>query len=145
MRQLCYRLKTNMLKDNRPYNIVVIEDNEGDFFLLQEYVMEKIENPNITRFIRFSQFETYIKNTNASIDAVILDLSLPDKNGLDLVQSVIETTTTVPVIVLTGYSDIKIAEKSIDLGVSKYVLKDEIDGDSLYQILRHSLENRKVG
>lgn len=134
-----------MQKDSKNYNLVVIEDNEGDFFLLQEYVLEKIENPNITHFVRFSEFEDYIKKTNSPIDAVLLDLSLPDKNGLDLVQSVIQTTATVPVIVLTGYSDIKIAEKSMDLGVTKYVLKDEIDGDSLYQILRHSLENRKVG
>lgn len=133
-----------MQKDNQNYNLVVIEDNEGDFFLLQEYVLEKIENPNITHFVRFSEFNEYVQKTQTPIDAVILDLSLPDKNGLDLVQSVIETTPNIPVIVLTGYSDVKIAEKSMDLGVFQYLLKDEIDSDSLYNSLCPSFEKKRA-
>jgi DNA-binding NarL/FixJ family response regulator len=133
-----------MLKDTQNYNLAVIEDNEGDFFLLQEYLSEKNNKITITRFVRFSDFDSYIQNQPKSVDVVILDLSLPDKNGLELVQSVLEKSPNTPVIVLTGYSDVKVAEKSIDLGVSLYLLKDEIDSESLYNSLTLTLGTQEI-
>ena len=48
-----------MIVDERKYNIIVIEDNLGDFFLLEEYVSEKIKNPSIKHFERFSELNTF--------------------------------------------------------------------------------------
>ena len=48
-----------MIVDEKKYNIIVIEDNLGDFFLLEEYLNEKIENPTLFHFERFNDLNNF--------------------------------------------------------------------------------------
>ncbi|WP_291136203.1 response regulator [Flavobacterium sp. UBA7663] len=131
-----------MIVDEKKYNIIVIEDNLGDFFLLEEYLSEKIKLPTIKHFERFSEF----KQTNESLDncdIIFLDLSLPDKSGTELVEEVLKISNKIPVVVLTGYSDFSFALKAIALGASDYLLKDEINSAILYKSLVYNIERFK--
>ena len=60
-----------MFVDERKYNIIVIEDNFGDFFLLEEYVSEKIKNPTIKHLERFSELNDF-KDEVAHYDIIFL-------------------------------------------------------------------------
>lgn len=58
-----------MIVDERNYKIIVIEDNLGDFFLLEEYVSEKIKNPSIKHLERFSELNDF-KDEVAQYDII---------------------------------------------------------------------------
>lgn len=131
-----------MIKDDKNYNIVVIEDNIGDFFLLEEYLNEKINNPLVNHFERFSEF-TKIANSIDEVDIIFLDLSLPDKSGKELVEEVLKISRNIPVVVLTGLSDFSFALKAIALGASDYLLKDELNSVALYKSIVYNIERFK--
>ena len=131
-----------MFVDERKYNIIVIEDNFGDFFLLEEYVSEKIKNPTIKHLERFSELNDF-KDEVGQYDIIFLDLSLPDKSGSELVESVLKIAKNIPVVVLTGYSDFSFALKAIALGASDYLLKDELNSVTLHKSIVYNIERFK--
>lgn len=71
------------------------------------------------------------------IDAVLLDLGLPDRDGLELVGA-IRAHSAVPVIVVTARSDTADKIAALDLGADDYVTKP-FDGDELLARLRSAL------
>ena len=74
----------------------------------------------------------------APFDCVLLDLSLPDDDGLTLVQALGQT----PTIILTGLGDARTAEKALQHGAQDYLLKGEIDGRSLSRAVRYAIERK---
>ena len=98
------------MKDPKNYNILVIEDNPGDYLLFEEYIHEKIEKPKLKHIEQFSQLQN-MSDTINEFDVVFLDLTLPDKSGNDLVKEVLELSKKTPVVVLTGRTDYKYALK----------------------------------
>lgn len=131
-----------MIKDEKKYNILIIEDNLGDFFLLEEYLNEKMVFPNIKHFERFKELKD-VEHKKLKYDIIFLDLSLPDKSGTELVEEVLEISKNIPVVVLTGYSDFSFALKAIALGASDYLLKDELNNVALYKSIVYNIERFK--
>lgn len=132
-----------MIKDEKNYNIIVIEDNLGDFFLLEEYLNERIYEPHVTHFERFSELQEMAPENINNFDIIFLDLSLPDKSGTELVDEVLQLAGNIPVVVLTGYSDFSFALKAIALGASDYLLKDELNSVNLYKSIVYNIERFK--
>lgn len=131
-----------MIVDERNYKIIVIEDNLGDFFLLDEYVNEKIKNPQIKHLERFSEFNN-IKNEVDQYDIIFLDLTLPDKSGKELIEEVLKIAKNTPLVVLTGFTDLTYALEAISLGASDYLLKDELNSVALYKSIVYNIERFK--
>ena len=131
-----------MIVDDKEYSIIVVEDNLGDFFLLEEYVSEKIKNPSVKHFERFSELNAF-KEDVENYDIIFLDLSLPDKSGTELVEEVLKIAKNIPVVVLTGYTDFSFALKAIALGASDYLLKDELNSVALYKSIVYNIERFK--
>ncbi|MDP5002198.1 MAG: response regulator [Flavobacterium sp.] len=131
-----------MNKDNKNYNILVIEDNIGDYYLLEEYLNENIEKPNIKHLERFSELKQISDNTK-DFDVIFLDTSLPDKSGEELVTEVLQITKNIPVIVLTGYSDQSFATKTIQLGASDFILKDQLSSENIHKSILTNIERFK--
>jgi CheY-like chemotaxis protein len=101
-----------MTKDNKKYRILVVEDNPGDFVIVDDLLTEQMLMPVITHAINYR--EAYdILTTGAVFDIVLLDLSLPDNSGQQLVTDILQITTLCPVIILTGYTDIDFSIRSV--------------------------------
>lgn len=126
------------------YTILVIEDNPGDFALVEEFLFEQIEVPVITLASNYKEASNILSWKKNPFDIILLDLSLPDKTGVALIQEVIEMSSNVPVIVLTGYADIEFGVKSLSLGVADYILKDELTALSLYKSIVYSTERKRI-
>jgi two-component system KDP operon response regulator KdpE len=77
------------------------------------------------------------------IDAVILDLGLPDRDGLELIGWV-RSTAALPILVLTARTDITEKASALDLGTDDYVTKP-FDGDELLARLRSALRRSRPG
>ncbi len=141
--EVAYQQNMKMIKDKSDYHILVIEDNPGDLLLIEDYLREQIENPHIQTAKKFEE-ACYFLSTNQHFDIVLLDLSLPDKSGRELIFRIIEISQDIPVIVLTGFSDMEFSIESISLGISDYLLKNDLNASSLYKSILYCLERKKA-
>ncbi|MFX8373853.1 response regulator, partial [Acinetobacter baumannii] len=72
-----------------------------------------------------------------------LDLSLPDKTVSLIITEILALVQNIPVIILTGYTDIEFSIKSIAQGISDYLIKDELNALMLYKSILYCLERKK--
>lgn len=128
----------------KDYRILVIEDNPGDFALVEEFLLSELDEPVICNATSCRAANEFLSDKDALFDIILLDLSLPDKNGEPLILEIIEGCRNAPVIVLTGYSNFQFGIKSLALGVSDYILKDELTSLSLYKSIVYSSERKKI-
>ena len=89
--------------------------------------------------------EAQAKLANRPFDVLLLDLSLPDGNGLLTFRSVIGKTVSVPIIVLTGLDDEEIAATIVELGAQDYILKRELSEPTLVRSIRYANSAKKIG
>ncbi|HSF52979.1 MAG TPA: PAS domain S-box protein [Algoriphagus sp.] len=132
-----------MRKDEKPYQILIIEDNLGDYILIEEYLADNILDPNLMRAETFQSAKKLFLDPNNKFDIIFLDLSLPDFSGEELIVGVLEIAGGCPVIALTGFSDLDFSIRSLSLGVSDYLLKDELTPIILYKSIIYSIQRAK--
>lgn len=123
--------------------LLIIEDNPGDFLLIEDYLREEIANSVIQHAKTFSQAKEKL-NQDIHFDAILLDLSLPDASGKQLVKEMVKLSGSAPVIVLTGYTDKAFGVRTLSLGVSDYLLKDELNPSQLYKSIAYSIERKRI-
>jgi signal transduction histidine kinase len=128
----------------KAYSILVIEDNPGDFALVEQFLMEKIETAVIYHAINYKTANEVLSKRPDPFDIILLDLSLPDKTGAALINEIVPLSHNVPIIVLTGYSDFAFGVQSLSLGISDYILKDELTPLMLHKSIVYSVERKKV-
>jgi len=121
-------------------NVLIIEDNEGDFFLVHEYLLEGIPNAVTTHVSFLADGLNAIENN--FFDVILLDLSLPDSKGDNSINQLKLLAQQPPIIVLTGTSDKQMGINSLRLGVQDYLVKDEINGTILQKSIRYSIERK---
>lgn len=76
-------------------------------------------------------------------DAVLLDLNLPDSDGLHTVQRIVEQAGGCPVIVLTGQDEMDLGVSAIRAGAHDFLNKSALQGDQVPRMVRHALERAK--
>jgi DNA-binding NarL/FixJ family response regulator len=133
-----------MITEKGNYNILIVEDNPGDFVLVEEFLLEQMEVPILAHAKNFQQAKRILSKDDNLFDIVLLDLSLPDKTGIPLIQEIVELSLSTPVIILTGYNDASFGIKALSLGVSDYILKDELTAASLFKSIIYSSERKNV-
>lgn len=118
----------NKQKVRKNLSVVVLEDNDGDFLLLEDCLIEAYSTIKITRYETFNDFMQLIETkTDVSFDLLLLDLHLPDQSGMQLIEKVLSIKLLIPVIILTGYAELSLANKSLEMGVYDFLIKDDIN------------------
>lgn len=123
--------------------ILLIEDNPGDARLIKEYLTE-VKNAKINLEIvdRLQKGLDYIENEY--LDIILLDLKLPDSEGLKSFDSVINYAPGIPIIVLTGLNDENTAIKAVKMGAQDYLVKDKVESDLLIRSIRYAIERKRA-
>jgi len=135
-----------MSETREPTDVLVVEDNPGDAKLLRHHLRESSltgggSGPEITHVERLEAgFDAL---AHGSYDVVFLDLGLPESSGIETLERFVDRYTTVPVVVLTGLDNHERAVEAIQRGAQDYLVKDEIDGDTLARSLRYAIERKK--
>lgn len=122
--------------------ILVVEDNEGDALLIQEYIKDEFPNSKLAHAWNLAEAEQYLRDN--LYDLVFLDVSLPDSSGKDSIIRVVDLASATPVIVLTGYSDLSFAVESMQLGVQDYLNKENITATSLQKSITYSIDKNRI-
>lgn len=124
-------------------NVLIVEDNPGDLILIESYLTEEFLQPIITNAKTFAEAKIKLAN-NIKYDIILLDLSLPDAGGNDLVNNMVQLAEAAPIIVLTGYLEKNFGIKTLGLGISDYLLKDELTAGQLYKSIAYSVERSRI-
>ena len=123
--------------------ILLIEDNPGDIRLLQEYLKEGSTSQfQITPADRLSTGLERLAETR--FDAVLLDLSLPDSQGIDTLVRLHKGAKGVPIVVLTGTEDDVLGVRLIQAGAQDYLVKGQVTGHLLIRSIRHAAERKRA-
>jgi PAS domain S-box-containing protein len=130
--------------DLKEYTILLIEDNAGDRLLIEDYLEDNLSRLNLINKESFQDALSIIEDPTLQLDVILLDLSLPDKTGEELLISIINRAKNTPIIVLTGYTNFEFGLHSLSLGISDYLLKDEITASSLYKSIIYSIERKRI-
>ena len=125
-----------------PATVLLIEDNPGDARLIREMLDEGEEALfHLDCVDRLSQGLDYLATRSAGL--VLLDLSLPDSLGFDTFLKVYAHSPKVPIIVLTGNDDQKIALSAVKKGAQDYLIKGRLDRELLLRSMQYSIERKR--
>ncbi len=128
---------------NKPYCLLVVEDNPGDYILVKQYLEKsQLGIKKIFRAERIAAVPELIADN--VIDIVLLDLSLPDSLGINSVIAMNRLLPKTPIIVLSGHSTIDMAIESISLGAQDYLVKGDFDEKLLFKSIQYSIERKKT-
>lgn len=119
-------------------SVIVLEDNDGDFVLIEDYLIEVYKTVKIKRYENYSDF-LQKKETIVDFDIILLDLHLPDLSGIDLVENILALNLHIPIIIFTGYTDLKLAKESLKLGIEDFLIKDEVSINILHKSIEYAL------
>ncbi|MCC5914402.1 MAG: PAS domain S-box protein [Balneolaceae bacterium] len=129
-----------MSKDRRRLNILVVEDNLGDFVLVEEFIRDEYEQAELYHARTFEEAKGLLGAGMTRFDVILLDLSLPDRNGEKLIEDILELAPDIPIVILTGHTDLDFSVKSLSKGISDYLLKDDLSPTLLYKSILYSIE-----
>ncbi len=122
--------------------VLLIEDNEDDAQLIRYALMER---PGIVWSLEWAdRLDAGLsKLAEEPFHIVLMDLSLPDSQGLDTVESVCHRMPDTPVVVITGMADESAALEALRKGAQDYLTKERLDGYGLAQTIRHAIERKR--
>lgn len=130
-----------------PITALLVEDNLADAELIEtrlEPAMGTVGAQRVQTVRADSLSAACAALRHQPVDVVILDLSLPDARGLDALYRVRAAAPDVPVIVLTGSDDQRLALRALHAGAQDYVSKPPPDGATLRRILRYARERHRL-
>ena len=118
--------------------VLLVEDNEIDARSLNRI----LERDNSTRFHverACDLAEALQALDEGAYDCVLLDLSLPDSDGLDSIDRVVAASPACPIVVLTGYDDPAVAVQAVDHGAQDYLFKQRVDTETAARSIRYAV------
>jgi PAS domain S-box-containing protein len=120
----------------KPLNLLVVEDDTDDFFLVDELLRSQLQ---ARTQLACSVDEAILRISQSKFDVILLDYALGAKTGLDLLEHVRESGVATPVIFLTGHGDEEIVVRALQAGAVDYLSKARLNAASLASAVHHAL------
>lgn len=128
---------------DRPITILLVEDNPGDVRLLQELLKEVSDASFVlTSVERLDGALAYL--AKQSVDVVLLDLSLPDSQGLETFTKIHDRASATPIVVLTGLDRETLTQQVMQAGAQDYLVKGQVHGALLMRSMRYAIERKRA-
>ena len=125
-----------------PLKVLLVEDNPADVRLVRELLREWGPiRVVLTHAEGLRQAVTMLQKEG--FNAILLDLSLPDSQGLETFTRAHAEAPTAPIVVLTGLRDEEMAVRAVREGAQDYLVKGQVDGHGLYQAIRYAIERQR--
>ena len=121
--------------------VLLVEDDEGDAFLVRELLLDAGSDVELSRARTLAEAVTALPG---AVDCVLLDLGLPDADGLAALRSVLDVAPSIAVLVLTGLADEHRGTEAVAGGAQDYLVKGAIDGQLLTRAIRYAVERKRA-
>lgn len=128
--------------------VLLVEDNPGDARLIRRMLANLEPGSSGPHYDAAwtDQLVTGLSHlAQQPVDIVLLDLSLPDSQGLDTVLRVQEAAPDLPIVVLTGLDDEALALQAMHAGAQDYLIKGHVDEHLLTRSIRYAMERKQMG
>lgn len=129
--------------DKTVLQVLLVEDNLADVLLLREALAQ-----DATVTYRVTNAERVADGIAMALerrfDAVLLDLGLPDAQGLETFTRFFASVDNVPVLVLSGMMDMEIALQAVQAGAQDYIVKGQDGWSSVGRIIRYAIERQQT-
>jgi DNA-binding response OmpR family regulator len=125
-------------------NALLVEDNPGDARLIKEALIE-MGRPHLHLDWVERLDAAVARLLQQKFDVVLLDLSLPDSQGLHTVREIERAAPQTPVVVLTGLDDEAVALEAVRAGAQDYLVKSDVAGHLLARVIRYAIERNRIG
>ena len=133
-----------MVVENKVLKILLVEDNLAD----ANFVVDILDKYN--RQFNQSNLKHVKKVTEAidtlerdRFDAVLLDLFLPDSQGIESLDIVRQKAPQLPILILTATDDLNMAVRSLRQGAQDYLIKGEFEGKRLTRSIQYAIERQR--
>jgi DNA-binding NarL/FixJ family response regulator len=123
--------------------LLLIEDIPSDARWLQDAIDLEPEGENF--HIAWAQkLQIGLKRLlEGEFSGVLLDLELPDSQGLDTLRQVQTCRPSCPIVVLSATSDDEIAAQAMQAGAQDYLIKGKVGGSDIIRSVRHAIERKR--
>jgi PAS domain S-box-containing protein len=129
--------------DSKTIKVLLVEDNPVDVLLLREELSGLAgDNFIVSEVERLSEATQVL--TTETFDVVLLDLGLPDSQGLDTFLELQKTTPDVPIVVMSGLDDESLAVEAVRKGAQDYLVKDKSDAFVLRRSIAYAIERQQL-
>ncbi len=123
--------------------VLLVEDDDADAVLVAELLAEGALPVSLTRARTLSEAVAQLDSGGGFVCALV-DLGLPDAEGLGALEMLLAVPATVPVVVLTGLDDPARGVEAVAAGAADFLVKGEVDGGSLARTVRFAVERRRA-
>jgi PAS domain S-box-containing protein len=127
----------------QPITVLLVEDNPGDARLILELLGEvQAQAFDLERVDRLD--DALARLAHAAVDVVLLDLGLPDSQGIDTFVRARRGAPNKPIVVISGLDDERLALEAVRFGAQDYLVKGRIEGQLLARVLRYAIERKRA-
>jgi two-component system, cell cycle response regulator len=125
--------------------VLLVEDNPGDARLVRESLNDGLPGQFMIQVAdSLTQALEALRTAADEVDVVLLDLSLPDSQGLETYRAVHALCPAVPILVLSGLDDESIALKAVNEGAQDFLRKARVDSELLPRAIRYAIERQRM-
>jgi diguanylate cyclase (GGDEF)-like protein len=129
--------------DSDRMRLLLVEDSPGDAVLVREMLSSALDGPFelvVARGLAEACREVSAEETAC----VLLDLSLPDGHGVEAVARMQAAAPDVPIVVLTGFDDERLALGAVQQGAQDYLIKGQVDDHLISRSIRYAIERKRA-
>ena len=120
--------------------VLLVEDDDGDALLVEELLRDVGAPVVVKRARSLGQATTLVSDAAC----VLLDLGLPDSQGLQGLRQLLGIEPEAAVVVLTGQASEHLGEQAVRAGAQDYLVKGEVAGHMLHRVIRYAVERRRA-
>ncbi|MCF3182783.1 SpoIIE family protein phosphatase [Streptomyces polychromogenes] len=131
-----------VLWNGAPPHVLLIEDDEGDALLVEELVEDSGTEVRLARARSLADALRLLET--GTPDCVLLDLHLPDAQGLDGLKKVLARSTETAVVVLTGLSEEQAGLTAVAAGAQDYLVKGRLEADVFMRAIRYAIQRKRT-
>lgn len=123
-------------------SVLLVEDDRADALLVEELIADAAIDVDFAWTPSISDAERELVTNRP--DCVLLDLNLPDANGIDGLERVSKSGPSIPIIVLTGLNDEHFGISAVASGAQDYLVKGRVEAETLRRSLLYAIERKRA-
>jgi signal transduction histidine kinase len=125
--------------------VLLVEDNQGDAGLVRFALRAESSGDYSFSAAHVLRLDEALKLLNEkSFDLVLLDLSLPDGQGLDTLTRIRQAAPELPIVIITGLNDESMAVEAVRRGAQDYLVKGQADSQAVIRAILYSIERKRI-